>query len=44
MDPELQRILQECGDPNKFQAHMRNPVIANKINKLYKAGLVGTAK
>lgn len=44
MDPELQRILQECGDPIKFQVRMRDPAIAYKIKRLYKAGLVGTAK
>jgi hypothetical protein len=43
MDPELQRILMECGDPVKFQQHMANPTTAKKINKLYAAGLVGTA-
>lgn len=26
MDPKLQQILQECNDPRKFQAHMRDPV------------------
>ena len=25
MDQNMQRILQECGDPEKFQRHMRNP-------------------
>lgn len=44
MDPKLQQILQECNDPRKFQAHMRDPVTAYKIKKLYDAGLVGTAK
>ena len=44
MDPELQKILQECGDPAKFQRHMRDPAIAYKIKRLYEAGLVGTAK
>ena len=44
MDPQLQTILQECGDPMKFQQHMRNPVTAAKIKKLYAAGLVGTAQ
>ena len=44
MDPDMQRILQECGDPAKFQQHMRDPLIAYRIKKLYQAGLVGTAK
>lgn len=43
-DPALQQILVECGDPVKFQLHMRNPETAMKIEKLYKAGLVGTVK
>ena len=43
-DPSLQQILCECGDPVKFQQHMRNPDTARKIDKLYKAGLVGTIK
>jgi hypothetical protein len=44
MDPSLQRILQECGDPVKFQMHMRDPNTAAKIKRLYDSGLVGTAK
>lgn len=44
MDPQLQRILQECGDPRLFQKHMSNPETARKIKKLYDSGLVGTAK
>jgi hypothetical protein len=44
MDPELQRVLVECGDPAKFQQHMRNPDTARKIMRLQKAGLVGTAR
>ena len=44
MDPKLQQILQECGDPVKFQMHMRNPETRKKIEKLYKSGLVGTAR
>ncbi len=44
MDSQLQQILIDCGDPIKFQMHMRNPDTAKKIKKLYEAGLVGTAK
>jgi hypothetical protein len=44
MDVELQQILKECYDPVKFQQHMRDPVTAQKIKKLYEAGLVGTTK
>merc|ERR1711991_41630 len=40
MDPKLQEILVECGDPIKFQMHMQNPETARKIDKLYKSGLV----
>jgi hypothetical protein len=42
MDQNMQRILQECGDPAKFQQHMRNPDTARKINLLFKSGLVKT--
>ena len=42
MDQNMQRILQECGDPEKFQRHMRNPDTARKINLLFKSGLVKT--
>lgn len=44
MDPAMQRTLQECGDPAKFQRHMQNAETARKIKKLFDAGLVGTAK
>lgn len=43
-DPKMQEILVECGNPAKFQLHMRNPDTAKKIQRLYKAGLVGTVK
>lgn len=43
LDPDLQQILIECGDPRKFQCHMQNPETARKIKKLYQSGLVGTA-
>jgi hypothetical protein len=44
MDPGLQQILKECNDPVRFQHHMRDPITARKIKKLYEAGLVGTTK
>ena len=44
MDFDMQRILQECNDPQKFQRHMRDPVVAYKIKRLWDAGLVGTTK
>lgn len=40
MDPNLQQILLECGDPIKFQQHMRNPETARKIMRLKESGLV----
>jgi hypothetical protein len=40
MDAELQKVLMECSDPQKLQAHMRNPDMAKKIRKLAEAGLV----
>jgi hypothetical protein len=43
LDPELQRVLKECNDPVSFQRHMKDPVIAYKIRRLFEAGLVGTA-
>lgn len=44
LDPKLQQILQECGDPAKFQRHMSDPETARKIKLLFENGLVGTAK
>ena len=44
MDPSMQRILQECGDPVRFQQHMRDPNTARKIKVLFDNGLVGHAK
>jgi hypothetical protein len=44
VDPELQRVLVECGDPARFQHHMRDPDTRRKIMRLQQAGLVGTAR
>lgn len=44
MDPTTQSMLMECGDPEKFQRHMRDPAKARAIRKLFDAGLVGTAR
>ena len=44
LDPHMQTILAECSDPRRFQAHMRDPVTAGRIKRLFDAGLVGTAK
>lgn len=43
MDPALQAILKECGDPQKFHLHMRDPVTSRKIQMLMQAGLVNRA-
>lgn len=40
MDPALQQILMECGDPVKLRKHMQNPETFRKIRKLSEAGLV----
>lgn len=42
MDPKMQTILQECGNPTKFQEHMKNPDTARKIKLLFDSGLVKT--
>ena len=44
MDPKMQMVLQECGDPVKFQRIMRDPVMAANIKKLFDAGLVSMGK
>jgi hypothetical protein len=44
MDPDLQRVLQECGDPMMFRRHMQDPATAYKIRRLQEAGLVAAAK
>lgn len=40
MDPAMQKVLQECGDPRALRVHMSNPEIARKIQLMVKAGLV----
>jgi len=44
LDVNMQRVLQECGDPVLFRRHMADPATAKKIKKLFDAGLVATAK
>jgi stress-induced-phosphoprotein 1 len=40
-DPAMQRVLQDMGtDANAARAHMSDPVIAAKIQKLMAAGVV----
>ena len=31
LDPHMQLILAECGDPHRFRMHMRDPVVAGQI-------------
>ena len=44
LDPSLQQVIQECGDPRRFQQYMQDPTVAYKLKKLYAAGLLGIAK
>ena len=43
-DPTMQKVLQDMsgGDPKAAQAHMRDPSIMAKIEKLIAAGVVQT--
>jgi chemotaxis protein histidine kinase CheA len=40
MDPELQRVLQQCGEPGKLRYFMSHPEFGPKIKRLAQAGLV----
>lgn len=40
MDTDLQKILQECAQPQKLRQHLQNPEVAKKIKRLTDAGLV----
>lgn len=40
MDPAMQQILVECGDPIKLRKHLNNTETARKIRKLEVAGLI----
>jgi chemotaxis protein histidine kinase CheA len=40
MDPELQRVLQQCGEPGKLRHFMSHPEFGPKIKRLAQAGLV----
>jgi hypothetical protein len=42
LDPRLQQVLLDCGNPALFAQHMRDPDISRKIHRLHAAGLVGT--
>lgn len=43
LDPELQRVIQECNNPALLRKHMQDPVTAYKIKKLCNSGLLGIA-
>jgi len=40
MDPETQRLVQRCGDPDEFRRAMRDPAARARIARLREAGLV----
>lgn len=43
LDPDTQRLLQDCADPVRLQAHLRNPASAAKIQQLLNLGLLRVA-
>lgn len=40
MDPGMQRVLQECGDPSALARYMRHPEFGPKLQLMARAGLV----
>ncbi|CAM9496205.1 unnamed protein product [Ectocarpus sp. 6 AP-2014] len=40
MDPGMQRVLQECGDPQELARYMRHPEFGPKLQLMAKAGLI----
>lgn len=40
MDPGMQRVLQECGDPQALARYMRHPEYGPKLQLMARAGLV----
>ena len=44
LDPYMQRVLQECGDPALLRRHLANPATASKTERLCAAGLGGAAR
>jgi len=44
MDPQMQRVLQDCSSPESFSRHMQNPDTARKITMMMQAGLLAVEK
>ena len=44
LDPYMQRVLQECGDPALLRRHLADPATASKTERLCAAGLGGAAR
>ncbi|CAN0270663.1 unnamed protein product, partial [Ectocarpus fasciculatus] len=40
MDPGMQRVLQECGNPQELARYMRHPDFGPKLQLMAKAGLI----
>ncbi|CAN0520865.1 unnamed protein product, partial [Ectocarpus sp. 8 AP-2014] len=40
MDPGMQRVLQECGNPQELARYMRHPEFGPKLQLMAKAGLI----
>lgn len=40
MDPDMQRVLQECGDPQVLARYMRHPDFGPKLQLMARAGLI----
>jgi hypothetical protein len=43
MDPEMQRVMQECGVPGRMKAYMQHAEYGPKLRKLIEAGLLKVA-
>lgn len=43
MDPEMQRVMQECGVPGRMKAYMHHAEYGPKLRKLIEAGLLKVA-
>lgn len=40
MDPSMQRVLQECGEPQALARYMRHPEVGPKLQLMARAGLI----